>query len=232
MADDFSHFSPDFFAFFEELAANNARDWFADNKPRYQQEVVSPMVAFIAAMAPRLRKISAHFVADPRANGGSMFRIYRDVRFAKDKRPYKEHASCHFRHEARTRDAHTPGYYVHLAPDDVRIGGGIWLPPKEPLAMIRDAIVADSAGWKRVIANKRLKDTFGGIGGDGLTRPPRGYDPDHRHIEDLKRKTFFAMKRIDRKAALTPGFLDEVTETFRLATPLMKFLTKALGQDY
>ena len=232
MTGAFIHFSPIFFAFLEELAVNNNRDWFANNKVRYQDEVVSPMVAFIATMAPRLRKISLHFVADPRANGGSMFRIYRDVRFSKDRRPYKEHASCHFRHEIRTRDVHTPGYYVHLAPNDVRIGGGIWLPPGAALGAIRNAIDEDRSGWKRVVTNKRLNETFGGIGGDGLVRPPRGYDADHPHIEDLKRKTFFAMRRVDRKIALTPGFLNEVTDTFHAATPLMKFLTKTLGQAF
>ena len=114
----------------------------------------------------------------------------------------------------------------------MRIGGGIWLPPGTALGAIRNAIDEDRSGWKRVVTNKRLNETFGGIGGDGLVRPPRGYDADHPHIEDLKRKTFFAMRRVDRKIALTPGFLNEVTDTFHAATPLMKFLTKALGQAF
>ncbi len=108
-------FSPGLFAFLEELAANNDRTWFAANKPRYQSQVVDQLVRFIAAMADPLEKVSPHFVADPRPVGGSMFRIYRDVRFSKDKRPYKEHAACQFRHAAG-KDAHAPGFYVHLAP--------------------------------------------------------------------------------------------------------------------
>ena len=227
----FSGFATEFFAFFEELSVNNKREWFEVNKPRYQAVVVDPMVSFIAAMASRLTGISPHFVADPRAHGGSMFRIYRDVRFSKDKRPYKDHAACQFRHAAG-RDAHAPGFYVHLAPNEVIYGGGIWLPQGEPLARIRRAIAGDPEGWQSVIADKRLVASFGGIAGDGLKRPPKGYAADHRHIADLKRKSFFSMKHAGPKAAMSADFVDEVAETFRAATPLMKFLAGALDQSF
>ncbi len=93
---NFSGFSTEFFAFFNELKENNDRAWFADNKERYRETVVGPICDFIAAIAPRLEKISTHYVADPRPNGGSMFRIYRDIRFSKDKRPFKDHGACQF----------------------------------------------------------------------------------------------------------------------------------------
>ena len=109
----FDGFPKDFFAFFRELKAHNERPWFEANKQRFRDSVQAPMSEFIAAMAPRLTKISKNFVADPKPNGGSMFRIYRDVRFAKDKRPYKEHAACHFRHAAG-KDVHAPGFYMHF----------------------------------------------------------------------------------------------------------------------
>ena len=99
------------FDFLRELADNNDREWFADNKARYVAEVRDPMLDFIADFGPDLHKISARYVADPRANGGSLFRIHRDVRFAKDKRPYKTNAGAHFRHEA-ARNAHAPGFYL------------------------------------------------------------------------------------------------------------------------
>jgi uncharacterized protein (TIGR02453 family) len=138
MTTSFPGFPKSFFAFLRQLARNNDRAWFEANKARYKDDVVAPMSDFIAAMAPRLAKISSHYVADPRPHGGSMFRIYRDTRFSKNKRPYKEHAACQFRHEAG-RDAHAPGFYVHLAPKEVRIGGGIWLPPVPELRAIRPA---------------------------------------------------------------------------------------------
>src|SRR5690242_7548675 len=115
---EFTGFPKTFFAFFRELKANNDRAWFEANKSRFRETVQAPMSDFIEAMAPHLSRISKEFVADPRPNGGSMFRIYRDVRFSRDKRPYKEHGACQFRHRLG-RDVHAPGFYVHLAPKEV-----------------------------------------------------------------------------------------------------------------
>ena len=136
MTNGFAGFPKDFFAFFRELRENNERPWFEANKQRFRDSVQAPMSEFIAAMAPLLAKISKHFVADPRPNGGSMFRIYRDVRFSRNKRPYKDHAACHFRHAAG-RDVHAPGFYMHFGPDEVFFGGGLWTPPPDALALVR-----------------------------------------------------------------------------------------------
>ena len=227
----FAGFGKPFFDFFRELSAHNERAWFEANRERYRTDVVAPMVAFIEAIAPGLARLSPQFVADPRPNGGSMFRIHRDVRFAKDKRPYKEHAACQFRH-ASGRDAHAPGFYVHLAPDEVLHGGGIWRPDAPALARIRSAIAQDAKGWAKVVGDKRLHAAFGGIAGDGLKRPPAGFAPDHPHIEDLKRASFFAMKETKTNEAGRPAFVNQVIDSFAAAQPLMRFLTKALGQTY
>lgn len=221
----------DFFAFFRELKAHNERPWFEENKQRFRDSVQAPMAEFIGAMAPRLRQISKNFVADPRPNGGSMFRIYRDVRFAKDKRPYKEHAACHFRHAAG-KDVHAPGFYMHFAPGEVIFGGGMWMPPPDALAKIRDAIVKNPAAWKAVKTDKVFIKRFGEVSGDALTRPPRGYEPDHPFIDDIKRKSFFAMDEGDVKLASSPKLLNAVSATFGAAGPLMKFLCKAQGVPF
>ena len=231
MAEGFKGFGRDFFAFFRELKANNDRAWFEANKQRFRENVQAPMSAFIEAMAPRLAKITRNFTADPRTNGGSMFRIYRDVRFAKDKRPYKEHAACHFRHRFG-RDAHAPGFYMHFAPDEVFFGGGLWLPPSDALAKIRSAIATKPTAWKKALADRNFAARFDGVAGDGLSRPPRGFDSAHPFIEDIKRKSFFAMSDGSVKLAQSPKLIDEVTETFRAATPLMKFLCGALDVPY
>jgi uncharacterized protein (TIGR02453 family) len=178
----FDGFPKDFFAFFRELKANNDRAWFEDNKQRFKDSVQAPMSDFIAAMAPALAKISKEFVADPRPNGGSMFRIHRDVRFARDKRPYKEHAACQFRHRLG-RDVHAPGFYVHIAPDEVFFGGGLWMPDGPALAKIRERIASRPGDWKKIVASPGFKKTFGSIEGEQLTRPPRGFDPNHPFIE-------------------------------------------------
>ena len=141
-------FGPELFAFLVELRANNDRDWFAANKARYEADVLEPALAFIEDFGFRLQGISPHFRADPRRSGGSLFRIHRDTRFSKDKSPYKTNTGMYFRHE-RGKDAHAPGYYLHLAPGEVFGGGGIWHPDAPALAAIREAIVRDPDGWRR-----------------------------------------------------------------------------------
>jgi uncharacterized protein (TIGR02453 family) len=221
----------DFFTFFSQLAKNNERAWFEANKQRYKDVVIAPLCDFMEAMAPRLAKISKHIVVDPRPNGGSMFRIYRDVRFAKDKSPYKTHAGVHFRH-GLGRDAHVPGFYMHFAPDEVFFGGGIWMPEADALAKVRRAIANDPKSWKKVVEDKAFAKTFKGIEGEALVRPPKGFDPDHPYIGDIKRKSFFAMHESSAKAAQSVGFVDEVEATFKAAKPLMAYLCKALDAPF
>ncbi len=179
------NFSPTFLQFLTDLGANNNREWFAENKGRFEAEVKAPLLNFISDFGPKLEGISEHFVADPRGNGGSMFRIYRDTRFSKDKTPYKTNAAAQFRHIAG-KDVHAPGFYLHIEPTEVFAGCGIWRPDSTALKKIRDAICDDPAAWKKVINRKAFKDRFK-LGGASLKRPPRGYDPEHALIEDLKR---------------------------------------------
>ena len=227
MSAAFTGFPKDFFTFFAELSINNEREWFNSNKARYYESVVNPVSEFIVCMAPRLRTISAHYVADPRPHGGSMFRIYRDTRFAKDKTPYKTHTGIQFRHEAG-KDAHAPGFYVHLDREGLFFGGGIWLPPGPPLARIRDAIVDNARSWSRIVQAPAVRQA-GGLKGDSLKRPPRGFDADHPHIEDLKRKSFYVMTEAPPEAALEPTFVDQVDQAFQRAAPLNRFICDALG---
>ena len=227
MAEGFAGFPKDFFVFFEELKANNERAWFEDNKQRFRESVQAPMSDFIAAMAPALSKISKEFVADPRPNGGSMFRIYRDIRFSRDKRPYKEHAACQFRHRFG-RNVHAPGFYVHLAPDEVYFGGGLWMPEPDILLKIRERIASRSGDWRKVVGNRKFADAFGGIEGEQLARPPKGLVPAPPYIEDIKRKSFVAGCESDAKTARGEDLVSEVAACFNTLTPLMKFLCAAV----
>lgn len=227
----FSGFPRDFLDFLSELSSNNNREWFAENKDRYKRSVVAPMSEFISAMDSRLAKVSDCFIADPRPNGGSMFRIYRDVRFSHDKRPYKEHVACHFRHISG-KDAHAPGFYCHFEPNNVFFGGGIWRGPTPVLNDIRAAIDADQEQWKKATRGVAFKRRFGSVTGDGLKRPPRGFDEDHPLIEDLKRKSFFAVQHVDVDLVYTKDFVREVEKAFVALSPLMAFLTEAVGLTY
>lgn len=231
MPESFPGFPQDLFRFLTDLGDNNNREWFNTNKDRYHAAVADPVCDFIQAMAPRLRRISTRYVADPRPHGGSMFRIYRDTRFSKDKRPYKQNVGCQFRHEAG-KDAHAPGFYVHIATDEIFFGGGVWRPPNPVLDKIRAAIVAQPDRWKKITHDKAFIKRFDGVHGDGLKRPPSGYDADHPYIDDLKRKTFFAMQSVTRETATSPRLITEITGAFKTASPFMEFLTTSLGLPY
>jgi uncharacterized protein (TIGR02453 family) len=224
---DFEGFPKDLFRFLEDLAKNNNREWFNDNKERYVESVVQPMSDYILAMQPRLLTISPHYIADPRPHGGSMFRIYRDTRFAKDKTPYKTHAACQFRHES-VKDAHAPGFYVHLEPGGLFFGGGIWQPPGPELNRIRNFIADNARSWARIKNAKKVIEA-GGIQGDALQRPPQGFNAEHVHVDDLKRKSFYIMAETEPSAALKADFVDITAEAFNRAAPLNRFICEALA---
>ena len=228
---EFDGFPKAFFDFFRELKTNNERPWFEANKGRFRETVQAPMSDFIAAMAPHLARISKAFVADPRPHGGSMFRIHRDVRFSKDKRPYKEHGACQFRHRLG-RDVHAPGFYVHLAPKEVFVGAGLWMPDADALLKIRTAIAEKPAAWKKIVADKNFVKTFGAIEGEQLQRPPRGFDPSHPFIADIRRKSFVVGRDSSESAARSPQFVAEAAECFAAAAPFMRFLCAALSVPF
>ncbi len=221
---DTAFFTPEIFAFLKQLKRNNDREWFAKNKPRYEQCVVTPALAFIAEFAGPLHEISPHFVADARPTRGSLFRIYRDTRFSHDKRPYKTHIGIHFSH-SKGKDAHAPVFYLHLEPGGCFAAAGIWHPDNRALTQIRTAIVSQPEEWKRVRGKLSLE-------GDKLKKPPRGFDPDHPFIEDLKMKDFVASVPLEEDRICGGRFLRDYATECRKMAPLVEFTTRALGLKY
>ena len=213
------YFDKDTFAFLKELAANNDRDWFAENKDRYEGSVKEPFLQFINDVGPELRKVSKTIVADPRPNGGSMFRIYRDVRFSKDKSPYKPYASAHF---SMGKGVHGPGYYLHVQPGECFLAGGMWMPDPPILQSIRERISAKPAEWRK--AKGKLDHPE-----DTLKRPPRGFDADDPMIEDIKRKSFTGSVRLTDGQVQGPDLVKTVVGDCRELAPLMRFLSTAAG---
>ena len=221
---------PALFDFLRALRANNERPWFEANKERYRTALRDPMLDFIEAFAAPLAEISLHFRADPRANGGSLFRIYRDTRFSNDKTPYKTNAGAHFRHAAG-KDAHAPGFYLHLEPGMCFAGCGVWHPDSDTVGKIRDAIVAKPKEWTRITGAADFCETFE-LAGQALKRPPRGYDPAHPLIEDLKRKDFVAITSFPEEDAIRPDFLDRFAAIARSGGAFTAFLCKAVGVPF
>ena len=223
-------FTQDYFSFFEQLISHNERAWFQANKPFYESAVADQLTAFIQAMAPHLAEISPHIVADPRRNGGSMFRIYRDTRFSKDKTPYKTHGAVQFRH-ALGKDVHAPGFYFHASPSECVIGSGIWRPAGEDLKKIRGFIAEYPKKWAVARDDAGFRAEFT-LHGESLKRPPRDFPADHPMVEDLKRKDFVAMKSFTPPEVTAPGFVEEVARAYAAASPFMAFLCKALGVPF
>ena len=224
------YFTPKLFAFLRELGENNDRTWFKEHQADYERWIREPALEFINDVAAPLAKISPHFSADSRTVGGSLFRIQRDTRFSKDKTPYKTNTGLQFRH-VQAKDVHAPGFYVNLAPGECYMGIGLWRPETKVAYEIREAIAEDPARWKRASRGKRFTDVYE-ITGDSLVRPPKGFDPDHPLIEDLKRKDFIASIRLTQKQVTSDGFIEGFIDNASRAKPFMKFLCEAVNVPF
>lgn len=226
----FPGFKPQTLAFLTALSKNNNREWFNANKSRYEEDVLDVALRFIQSLQEPMADIAPCFVVQPTRVGGSLMRIYRDTRFSNVKTPYKTNIGIQFRHE-QAKDVHSPGYYVHIDPQQVFLGVGMWRPAAEPLRAIRERIAAHPAAWKRTLAAAQFKRQFD-LGGEVLTRPPRGFDKEHECIADIKRKSFIAVKDMQVADCLAPSFQRKIEATFRAGTPYMQFLCKAVGVPY
>jgi uncharacterized protein (TIGR02453 family) len=223
---DFSGFEPTIIQFLEELAENNNRPWFQENKRRYESEVREPSLAFIRAFKPRLKKISPYFLASDQRVGGSLMRVYRDTRFAKDGAPYKTNVGIQFRHEFG-KDVHAPGFYVHIEPGECFLAVGVWRPDPASLNRIRQEIVERPDRWRRAASDREFRAHFE-LEGGSLKRPPRGFPADHPLMEDLKRTDFVGLCQLTERNVLARNYLERVASAFAASRPFMRFLCDAL----
>lgn len=213
-------------AFLAQLRKNNRRDWFEKHKHEYEELVKFPMQTLIASLQTPFRKFAPEFEVNPKK---SMFRIYRDVRFSKDKSPYKTHVAAHFVLRGKPKGTEGSGYYLHIEPGEVFVGGGIYMPQGEQLKKIRRAIATNSREFLAIMKNRRLKQVFGSIDGEKLRRVPRGYDEDHPMADWLKYKQFFVGVSWPVRQCHTRTFVGAVAKAFETATPLVRFLNKAVS---
>ncbi|MGA2083795.1 MAG: TIGR02453 family protein [Holophaga sp.] len=217
-----SFFTPALFKFLRDLKRHNDREWFNGNKDRFEADVKAPMLRFIGAFAGPLEQLNKNFLADPRPVGGSMFRIHRDTRFARDKSPYKLNVGAHFRHRLCTREVHAPGFYLHLQPGESFSASGLWHPDPDALRQVRGRIVSHAREWKK------LREGGIEVQGDTLARVPQGFDPDHPWVDDLRLKDFYTFEPFSDQEVCAPDFLERYAENCRGNLPLMGFLTKAM----
>ncbi len=225
MTNDFNGFGPAL-RFLEALAENNDRAWFEANKARYEADVREPARAFVRAMAPRLLRISREFVADDRKVGGSIMRVHKDVRFSKDKAPYKTNLGIQFRHRTG-KDVHAPGLYVHIQPGTMFLGAGMWRPEADPLHALRMAIAASPAKWRKIVHDPALTQRWRQAGAS-LKRPPKGFVADHPVIEDIKRTDFILDALLTVSDVKNPNLVEVAAEHFAMTKSYLQFLCSTL----
>lgn len=225
-----TYFSDKTFRFLRALARNNERAWFQAHREDYEQHLKQPFLRLIADLQPDIAVISPHYRADPRGNGGSLFRIHRDTRFANDKTPYKTWSGARCFHE-RHRQVEAPSFYIHVQPGNCFLGAGIWHPEAPTLRRIRQFIVDNPEAWKQALSAPAFRKGFE-MGGESLVRPPRGYPADHPLIEDLKRKDFVSWATLDETVVTGPRLREHIARGFAATAPLVDYLCASLDLEF
>ena len=215
------------------LARNNRRDWFEAHRGDYEAAILAPMRELVEEMDVRLARLAPEIVGDPRR---SVFRVYRDIRFSKDKSPYKTHAACWFFHRDAShrvgQESHGggAGFYFHVQPGRSMNGGGIWMPPREALGTLRDAIADRPAAFEKTLLAEKVRRRFGGLDEDAvLARVPRGYAPDHPAGRWLRYKSFTLGRPLTDAQVTGRRLADLLAEDFALMLPLVRWINGALG---
>ena len=224
-------FSEELIDFLVGLSANNSRDWFNERKDVYESVLREPALDYIREVGGPLADISPHIRASDRKQGGSLMRIYRDVRFSRDKSPYKTNVGIQFRHESG-KDVHAPGYYVHISIDECFIGAGSWMPDRDALLAYRRAVSEHPGEWLALKDLANSDEWSIDRHHDMLKRPPRGFSAEDPMIEDIKRKHFIITHRMDIEDVTAPDFADYTIDRFKESKDWMAFLTRAIGLPF
>ncbi len=229
----FTGFRPEAVEFLAELAANNERAWFQPRKAEYERLLKQPLEALCVALGDEFERRKIPLRADP---AKSPFRIYRDVRFAKDKSPYKTNIGASFpwagdrgadiEGRSHTENVHSSGGYFHLSPGEIYVGGGYWHPEKPWIDAFRQRLVADPAEVHGLIDAPDFEATFGGLSRDGhvLQRVPAGFTADHPEAEILKLKDVIFGRRLSDAEAQSAELPATIATTFAAAVPLLRHL--------
>ena len=216
----FAGFPKEGLAFLRQLKRNNNREWFQANKQSFEQFVKAPMEELVLAIGDRLRKAAPEIVADPKV---SIYRIYRDTRFSKDKSPYKTHVAAVF--PTRGLSKHSgPGFYFHISPDELLMGGGIYMPEPEVLRAVRESIAAHPKKFLAIVEGASFRKAFGELEGEQLKSAPKGFSADHSASKYLRYKQFLFGETYPPEVALTPRLLPALLKCFEGGLPLMRFL--------
>ena len=222
----FSAFPEECLRFLRALKRNNNREWFQKHKTNYEQHVKQPMTALIQTLQADFQQFAPEVLASPKV---SAYRIYRDTRFSKDKSPYKTHIAAIFP-QAGLSKHEGAGFYLHLAPQELLIGGGLYMPLPEDLNVLRNHILENARKFLNIVEGPKFHRMFGKLEGEQLSRVPRGFPPNHSVTDYLKYKQFLAGRKFAPEIATTARFYSAVLETFQGLLPLVRFLNEPLVQ--
>lgn len=217
---------PETFAFITDVAQNNNREWFAENKNRYET-AKADVLAFVDQLIPKLAAIDPEFSIDTPAKK-CLLRIYRDVRFSKNKDPYKNNFGISF--NIKGSDIHGPGYYLHIQPGECFLGAGFWMPEASVLKSVREEIDYNTSEFLSIIESKSFKGIFSLSEVDKLKKAPKGYETSHPQIELLKLKSFIAICPLKDEEFLKPEIVDKLKTAFESVYPFILFLRNAVAQ--
>lgn len=206
--------------FLKKLSKNNSREWFTENKSIYQTALAN-YKEFMLSVQDELSK-------HDEIEAMKVFRIYRDVRFSKDKTPYKTHLAGSFKRATKWKRG---GMYVGVGATEHNVGGGFWNPEPKDLARIRQEIAADDKEFRKIISAKSFKTMFGDLHGEQVKSAPRGFKKDHPSIDLLKYKQFLMMRSFTDKEVQDAGFAKEVSKTFKAMRPMFNYMSDILTTD-
>jgi uncharacterized protein (TIGR02453 family) len=221
----FTGFPKEGISFLKQLKKNNNREWFTKHKSEYEDFVKLPIQSLITSLKAPMAKLAPEIDVNPKR---SMFRIYRDIRFSKNKQPYKTHAAAVFHLKGHWEDS--AGYYVHIEPGNVYVGGGIYMPSSDQLKRIRHAIADNPKEFLAIVSDETFHKRFKTLEGEKLQRIPLGFPKDHMMAEWLKYKSFYTGVEWKEDVCYAPKFLDKIIQVYKDLLPLIRFLNKALGK--
>ncbi len=219
----FEGFPKEGISFLRKLQKNNNRQWFTKHKQEYEEFVKLPMQSLVSELKPTMHTFAPDFVIDPKR---SLFRIYRDTRFSSNKLPYKTHVAAFFQPSQNWKDS--AGFYLHIEPGEVYLGGGMYMPSNEDLQKIRNAIANFPEKFLSIICSKDFKKYFGTIEGEKLQRVPKNFSPEHKMAEWLKMKQFFISHTTAEDECYKNSFVKQVSDVFKKTMPLVSFLNEAI----
>lgn len=225
------YFSDASLKFLRGLAAHNEKAWFTEHKPEYEAHVRQPFLRLLGDLQPELAKVSEHFRSEPKAVGGSLFRIHRDARFSHDKSPYKPWQGARLFHE-RSKQVPAPSFYLHLQPGNSFVGAGLWHPEADTLRRVRQFIFDNPASWKRAAHEAKFRRRYSEEGDEKLSRPPRGFPADFEFIDDLKHRNFVFSRPLDDATMTGTRLRRTLAADLAALAPFVDYLCAALDLEF